>query len=116
MMRHEYLSTILQMENARWHFLEALRIELETLHCRDINNIQALMLFNIGGAEMTVGELLLRGRFHGSNPSYNVKKMVENGYLRQVRSASDRRAFEIRLTDKGVGAPSAAPRGKAASC
>jgi hypothetical protein len=27
----------------------------------DINNVQAMVLFNVGDAEMTVGELTLRG-------------------------------------------------------
>jgi len=30
------------------------------LWVRDINNVQAMMLFNIGDVEMTVGELTLR--------------------------------------------------------
>jgi DNA-binding MarR family transcriptional regulator len=60
------------------------------------------MLFNIGDAEMTVGELTLRGCYLGSNVSYNVKKMVENGYLAQERSVHDRRSIYVRLTDKGA--------------
>src|SRR5205823_196156 len=36
-----------------------------------------------------------------SNVSYNVKKMVENGYLVQERSVHDRRSIHVRLTDKG---------------
>ncbi|MGH7094245.1 MAG: MarR family winged helix-turn-helix transcriptional regulator, partial [Stellaceae bacterium] len=67
----------------------------------DINNVQGMMLFNIGDAEMTVGELTLRGCYLGSNVSYNVKKMVENGYLVQERSVHDRRSIHVRLTDKG---------------
>ena len=59
------------------------------------------MLFNIGDAEMTVGELTLRGCYLGSNVSYNVKKMVENGYLVQERSVHDRRSIHVKLTDKG---------------
>jgi DNA-binding MarR family transcriptional regulator len=61
-----------------------------------------MMLFNIGEAEMTVGELTLRGCYLGSNVSYNVKKMVENGYLVQQRSLHDRRSVHVRLTDKGI--------------
>jgi len=63
--------------------------------------VQGMMLFNIGDAEMTVGELTLRGCYLGSNVSYNVKKMVENGYLVQERSVHDRRSINVRLTDKG---------------
>ena len=55
------------------------------------------MLFNIGDAEMTVGELTLRGCYLGSNVSYNVKKMVENGYLAHERSVHDRRSIHVRL-------------------
>ena len=59
------------------------------------------MLSNIGDAEMTVGELTLRGCYLGSNVSYNVKKLVENGYLAHERSTYDRRSVHIMLTDKG---------------
>jgi DNA-binding MarR family transcriptional regulator len=45
--------------------------------------------------------LTLRGCYLGSNVSYNVKKMVENGYLVQERSVHDRRSIHVRLTDKG---------------
>jgi DNA-binding MarR family transcriptional regulator len=61
-----------------------------------------MMLFNIGDSEMTVGELTLRGCYLGSNVSYNVKKMVENGYLVQERSLHDRRSIRVRLTEKGT--------------
>jgi len=77
------------------------KLELDGLGIHDINNVQGLMLFNIGDAEMTVGELTLRGCYLGSNVSYNVKKMVENGYLVQERSVHDRRSIHVKLTDKG---------------
>jgi DNA-binding MarR family transcriptional regulator len=59
------------------------------------------MLFNIGDAEMIVGEIMSRGCYLGSNVSYNVKKMAQNGYIVQERSAHDRRSIHVRLTDKG---------------
>ena len=59
------------------------------------------MLFNIGDAEMTVSELTWRGCYLGSNVSYNVKKMVECGYLAYERSVHDRRSVRVRLTDTG---------------
>jgi DNA-binding MarR family transcriptional regulator len=70
-----------------------LKLELEGLGIHDINNIQAMMLFKIGDAEMTVGELTLRGCYLGSNVSYNVKKMVEIEYLARQRSVHDRRSI-----------------------
>ena len=100
-MNNGYLEVISLVERLHRHFLEVVKLELDGLGIHDINNVQGLMLFNIGDAEMTVGELTLRGCYLGSNVSYNVKKMVENGYLVQERSVHDRRSIHVRLTDKG---------------
>jgi DNA-binding MarR family transcriptional regulator len=96
-----YYEVIALTERLHRQFLEVVKLELDGLGIHDINNVQGLMLFNIGDAEMTVGELTLRGCYLGSNVSYNVKKMVENGYLAQERSVHDRRSIHVRLTDKG---------------
>jgi DNA-binding MarR family transcriptional regulator len=96
-----YLETISLVERLHRHFLDVVKLELDGLGIHDINSGQAMMLFNIGDAEMTVGELTLRGCYLGSNVSYNVKKMVEADYLFQERSVYDRRSIRVRLTDKG---------------
>ena len=100
-MTNGYLEVISLVERLHWDFLVAVKGELDELEVHDINNVQGLMLFNIGDAEMTVGELTLRGCYLGSNVSYNVKKMVENGYLAQERAVHDRRSIHVRLTEKG---------------
>ena len=100
-MTNGYLEVISLVERLHRHFLEVVKLELDGLQVHDINNVQGLMLFNIGDAEMTVGELTLRGCYLGSNVSYNVKKMVENGYLVQERSVHDRRSIHVKLTEKG---------------
>src|ERR1700739_3661757 len=98
---NEYVKIISLVERLHRQFLELVKLELEGLGVHDINNVQGMMLFNIGDAEMTVGELALRGCYLGSNVSYNVKKMVENGYLTQQRSLHDRRSIHVHLTEKG---------------
>jgi len=45
--------------------------------------------------------LKTRGYYQGSNVSYNLKKLVEMGYLCHERSEHDRRAVRISLTEKG---------------
>src|SRR5213595_1804770 len=100
-MNNGYLEVISLVERLHRHFLEIVKLELDGLGVHDINNIQGLILFNIGDAIMTVGELTLRGCYLGSNVSYNVKKMVENGYLVQERSEHDRRSIHVRLSEKG---------------
>lgn len=100
--RHAYYESILLIERLHRHFLEVLKTELDRLNIQDINNVQSLILYNIGEEEMTVGELTARGYYLGSNVSYNVKKMVENGYLTQERSPHDRRSVRIRVSEKGL--------------
>ena len=100
-MTNSYLEVVSLIERLHRNFLEVVKLELDGLGTYDINNVQGMMLFNIGDAEMTVGELTLRGCYLGSNVSYNVKKLVENGYLVQERSVHDRRSIHVRLTKKG---------------
>jgi DNA-binding MarR family transcriptional regulator len=67
----------------------------------DVNSVQVLLLYNIGDAELTAGELTSRGHYLGSNVSYNLKKLVEAGYINHQRSSTDRRSVRVCLTDKG---------------
>jgi len=97
-----YLETISLIERLHRQCLEVVKGELDRLGIRDLNNVQALIIFNIGKEELTVGELTQRGYYLGSNVSYNVKKMVENGYLIQERSPHDRRSFHVRASEKGL--------------
>ena len=97
-----YLESLQLIERLHRRFLDVVKVELDRIGTQDINNIQTLILYNIGDGEMTVGELTSRGYYLGSNVSYNVKKMVENGYLIHERSTHDRRSIRVRLTDKGL--------------
>ena len=101
-MKAAYLEIITLVERLHRQCLEIIKAELERRGIRDLNNVQALILYNIGEEELSVGELTQRGYYLGSNVSYNVKKMVENGYLIQERSPHDRRSFHVRASDKGV--------------
>lgn len=90
------------IERLHRHFLDVLKVELDRKGIQDINNVQSMILYNIGEDELTVGELTIRGYYLGSNVSYNVKKMVENGYLIQERSVHDKRSIRVKLSDKGI--------------
>lgn len=96
-----YFEAIQLIERLHRHFLDVLKLELDRKNIQDINNVQCMILYNIGVDELTVGELTIRGYYLGSNVSYNVKKMVENGYLIQERSVHDKRSTRVRLSDKG---------------
>lgn len=101
-MKQNYLAAILLIERLHRHFLDVIKSELDRLGTHDVNNVQSLILYNIGGDTLTVGELTQRGYYLGSNVSYNLKKLVENGYLEQERSEHDRRSVHVRLSSKGL--------------
>jgi DNA-binding MarR family transcriptional regulator len=100
-MSEHYLEAISLIERFHRQFLEVVKLELETLRVHDVNNVQAMLLFNMGDADVSVGELISRGYYLGSNISYNVKKLSDSGYLVYERSVHDRRSIRVRLTPKG---------------
>ncbi len=97
-----YFDAIQLIERLHRYFLDVVKVELDRKGLQDINNVQAMILYNIGTDDMTVGELTLRGYYLGSNVSYNVKKMTENGYIEQNRSKHDKRSIRVKLTKKGL--------------
>lgn len=101
-MTSQYFEAIQLIERLHRYFLDVVKTELDRRGIQDINNVQAMILHNIGNDEMTVGELTLRGYYLGSNVSYNVKKMTENNYIAQERSVHDKRSIRVKLTDKGA--------------
>jgi len=96
-----YLDTLGMVERLHRLLLDVVKDEFERLGLLDINSVQALLLFNIGDNEVTAGELKSRGYYQGSNVSYNLKKLVESGYMHHQRCEIDRRAVRVKLTDKG---------------
>lgn len=101
MLSNAYHDSIQLIERLHRRFLDVVKAELDRQGIQDINNIQAMILYNIGDDDLTVGELTLRGYYMGSNVSYNVKKMVENDYIVQERSVHDKRSVRVRLSEKG---------------
>jgi DNA-binding MarR family transcriptional regulator len=96
-----YLECVSNIERLHRLFLEVLKTELDALRIRDISNVQCLILYSIAGDEISVGELTERSYLLGSNVSYNLKKMVEAGYMMQQRAEHDRRSIHVKLTEKG---------------
>ncbi len=97
----DYLETLVMVERLHRLLLDVVKDEFERLKILDINSVQALLLFNIGENEVTAGELKARGYYQGSNVSYNLKKLVETGYMHHKKCDVDRRAVRVKLTDKG---------------
>lgn len=96
-----YLEGVTQIERLHRQLLDVIKDELDRTGLSDINSVQALLLFNVSDSELTAGELRTRGHYLGSNVSYNLKKLVETGYIHHQRSDLDRRSVRVRLTDKG---------------
>lgn len=96
-----YLESLTLVERLHRRLLDVIKDEFDRRSRSDVNSVQALLLYNIGDKELTAGELRTRGYYLGSNVSYNVKKLVEMGYLHHARSRIDRRSVRISLTERG---------------
>ena len=89
------------MERLHRLLLDVIKDEFERLGVLEVNPVQGLLLFNVGNHEVTAGELKSRGYYQGSNVSYNLKKLVQLGYMHHQRCQIDRRAVRVRLTQEG---------------
>ncbi|SMF74483.1 DNA-binding transcriptional regulator, MarR family [Azospirillum oryzae] len=90
------------MESITRRFLDVLRMELARIGVTDLSPTQALMLLHIGTEELSVRDLLERGYYLGSNASYNLKHLVEAGYVDRSPSQRDRRAARLKLSERGL--------------
>ena len=97
----EYLQSLRLIERLHRLLLDVIKDEFDRVGGSEINSVQALLLYNIGSSELTAGELKTRGYYLGSNVSYNLKKLVDMGYIHYKRSDTDRRSVRVSLTDKG---------------
>lgn len=96
-----YTDAISNIERLHRLLLDMLKLELDSIGLTEVNNVQALLLYSIGDDEMTAGELRSRGLYLGSNVSYNLKKLVQAGFIHHERSEIDRRSVRVRLTTTG---------------
>src|SRR5271154_2315037 len=101
-MKEDYYNSIILIEKLHRLFLDVIKTKLKSINVKDINNIQCSVLYNIGSTELTVGTLTKKGYYLGSNVSYNLRKMEENGYIFQRPSEIDKRESIVSLTDKGL--------------
>ena len=97
----EYLQALRLIERLHRLLLDVIKDEFDRKGGADLNSVQALLLYNIGNSELTAGELKTRGYYLGSNVSYNLKKLVDMGYIHYKRSETDRRSVRVSLSDKG---------------
>jgi DNA-binding MarR family transcriptional regulator len=97
----QYLHSLKIVERLHRLLLDVVKAEFEREGRNDVNGVQALLLYNIGDTELTAGEIRTRGYYLGSNVSYNLKKLVDSGYIHHQRSKTDRRSVRVRLTPKG---------------
>ncbi len=97
----KYLQSLTLIERLHRRLLDVIKDDFDRSGEKEVNPVQALLLFNIADAELTASELKTRGHYQGSNVSYNLKKLVEMGFVNHERSTADKRSVRISLTEKG---------------
>ncbi|WP_334147331.1 transcriptional regulator LdtR [Hyphomicrobium sp.] len=100
-LRSEYVQSLHLIERLHRLLLDVVKDEFDRTGSSDLNAVQALLLYNMGDNELTAGELKSRGLYMGSNVSYNLKKLVEMGYVDYERSETDKRSVRVSLSAKG---------------
>ena len=99
--KNRYLESVTLIERLHRRLLDVIKDEFDRNGEQEVNSVQALLLFNIGDSELTAGELKTRGYYQGSNVSYNLKKLVDQGFVSHERSNSDKRSVRVSLTERG---------------
>jgi DNA-binding MarR family transcriptional regulator len=97
----EYLQALRLIERLHRLLLDVIKDEFQRQGGSDLNSVQALLVYNIGESELTAGDLKRGGYYLGSNVSYNLKKLVDMGYIHYKKSETDGRSVRVSLTDKG---------------
>ena len=96
-----YLDVMSQIERMHRLLLDVIKDEFARVRILEINPVQGLLLYNIGKSEVSAGELRTKGYYQGSNVSYNLRKLVDNGYMQYERNEADRRSVRVKLSPKG---------------
>jgi len=96
-----YVELLTLVERLHRGLLDVIKDAFERKNRSDISPVQALLVYNIGEKEFAACELRTRGYYLGSNVSYNLKKLVDAGFLDYQRSHDDRRSVRVKLTNKG---------------
>ena len=77
----EYQRALTLVERLHRQLLDVVKDDLDRAGHEDLTPVQALLIYNIGEAEWSAGELKSRGFYLGSNVSYNLKKLHDLGYV-----------------------------------
>jgi DNA-binding MarR family transcriptional regulator len=87
----------------KWHylFLSHIKIFLEEVQNPDLSPRQALIIYSLGTRRVKVKDVVLDHFYEGCNPSYNIKKMTNAGYLLAHPCLKDRRIIYLSLGPKG---------------
>jgi len=101
-MKENYFKSVVMIERLHRLFLEVMKAELDRMKIRDINNVQCLVLYKVGMQQVIIGDLKNYDYYLGSNVSYNLRKMIQNGYVVQQKRSCDGRSSVVKLSPKGI--------------
>ena len=101
MSKNMYVNNILIVSTIQRVFMKNIQFFLSQGGVSGVNPTQALIIYHIGKNRVKVNEIIKNHFYEGSNPSYNLKKMLEADYLKKTPSLNDRRVLWVSLSEKG---------------
>lgn len=99
MKRYTDLTTMLHRLQRR--HLDIVRLKLEASGVEDISPAQAMLLIEIGDGDIQLRDLIERRHYLASTATYNIRKLVDSGYVEHMKGARDKRTTKLRLTERG---------------
>ncbi len=96
-----YLDTLVLLRRLNRHFMDTLKIVIQSHNWRELTPAQLMMIYQVGQGPLKISDIFDRGFCEGVNPSYNIKKMVSLNYLEFLKTHPDKRVTTVALGPKG---------------
>lgn len=100
---NNYFQLVRLCESTYKAFLDSLKCALFDLEINNLSPIQALIILNLGENEINIKDFIRCGYYSGTNVTYNLNSLVENGYMLSIKNPGDARSRRISLSEKGIG-------------
>lgn len=97
----DYFGLMAQIQRIHRHYMDLIKQGLTEARAQSLTSAQGLLICKLGDGPLTVGRLSSRCYHLGSSLTYNLKKLVNAGYIEQIPFPHDRRSSLVSLTSKG---------------
>lgn len=100
--QNDWTDVVIAMDRTMRVFADFVRPILSSIGVGGLSTSNLIFLMQIGSKEARVNDIVRRGRYIGSNASYALKALQEQGLIDRRQDPGDRRNAVIRWTAHGA--------------